>query len=118
MSAFKASSGDTTYNKALKNLSYYINFIDRTFQQTMSYKMNLVTIWANLKSIQRKMPDINKLCARFDLKSGLSRLGAWKLFQNALTAYLRTMGAGLLGIYDAEDFVPTLPQYLSSEIQV
>ena len=117
MSTSKSSLGDSTYNDTLKNLSYYINFTDPTSASTVSYKMDPVTVWANLKSIHRKMPDDNKLCPKFDLKTGISRVDAWKLFLNALRAYLRAIGSELLEIFDAREFLPPFPQYLSSEIQ-
>ena len=98
-------------------MSYYINFTDPTSKQTGSYKMDSVTVWANLLSIQRMMPEDNKLCAKFDLKTGLSRVDARTTFPNALRAYLRTIGSELLEIFDAGEFLPPFPQYLSSEIQ-
>ena len=81
-----------------------------------SYKMDPATVWANLKSIQRKLPDDNKLCPRFDSKTGLSRLDAWNTFLNSLRAYIRTIGGELLDILDAGEFLPPFPQCLPSEL--
>ena len=80
MSASKLHSGETSFGELLKNTSYYICFTDPTSQQAKSFKMDPATVWANLKSIQRKLPDDNKLCPRFDSNTGLSRLDAWNTF--------------------------------------
>ena len=116
MSTSKLSSGDTPFGELLKNTSYYFSFTDPTSQQMKFYKMDPATVWANLKSIQRKLPDDNKLCPRFDSKTGLSRLDAWNTFLNSLRAYMRTIGGELLDILDAGEFLPPFPQCLPSEL--
>ena len=116
MSASKLHSGDTPFGELLKNTSYYFSFTDPTSQQMKSYKMDPATVWANLKSIQCKLPDDNKLCPRFDSKTGLSILDAWSTYLNLLRAYIGTIGGELLDILDAGEFLPPFPQCLPSEL--
>ena len=109
MSASKSSSGETSFGELLKNTGYYISFTDPTSNDQVSFKMDPAVVWANLKSIHRKLPDDNKLCPKLDAKIGLSRLDAWNTFVNSLRAYIRTIGGELLDIYDAGEFLPPFP---------